>query len=52
MTPKQREELNTVRNEFEHRKQNGEDNIRIKCVKGIPVIVQKTVQFVSQKLST
>lgn len=41
MTPKQIEELNTVRNELELRRQNGEDNIRIKFVNGIPGIVQK-----------
>lgn len=41
MTPKQREELNAVRNEFQCRKQNGEDNIRIKFVNGIPEIAQK-----------
>lgn len=41
MTPKQRDELNMVRNEYERRKQNGEDNIRIKFVNGIPTIVQK-----------
>lgn len=41
MTPKQLEELNTVRNEFKHRRQNGEGNIRIKFVNGIPSIVQK-----------
>lgn len=41
MTPKQREKLNTARIEFERRKQNGEDNIWIKFVNGIPKIVQK-----------
>lgn len=41
MTPKQRGSLNEVRSELKRRKENGEDNLRLKYVDGVPRIVEK-----------
>lgn len=38
-TQKQREHITFIRNEFQRRKNNGEDNIKIKYIKGMPNIV-------------
>lgn len=41
LTPKQRSSLNEVRSELKRRKENGEENLSLKYVDGIPRIVAK-----------